>query len=70
MDANEIAQRKILLEIELNELQPHHLIHFIATIFTGWWIIVWIIVSVIIANKRSKLIAEFNRKIKKSVETY
>ena len=57
--------KKILeLELKKREIKTNHFLHFILTLFTGVWAIVWISMTFINSSKRSKIDDEiFNAKL-------
>lgn len=48
--------KKILeLEFKKREIKTNHFLHFVLTLFTGIWAIVWIGMTLINSSKRSKI---------------
>ena len=61
--------KKILeLELKKRETKTNHFLHFVLTLFTGVWAIVWIGMTFINSSKRSKIDYEIYKA--KLIEAY
>ena len=62
---------KEILELELKkrEFKTNHFLHFVLTLFTGVWAIVWIGMTFINSSKRNKIDDEiYNAKLLEAYE--
>ena len=62
--------KKILeLELKKREFKTNHFLHFVLTLFTGVWAIVWISMTFINSSKRNKIDDEiYNAKLLEAYE--
>ena len=62
--------KKILeLELKKRETKTNHFLHFVLTLFTGVWAIVWIGMTFINSSKRNKIDDEiYNAKLLEAYE--
>ena len=62
--------KKILeLQLKKREIKTNHFLHFVLTLFTGVWVIVWIGMTLINSSKKNKIDNEiYNAKLLEAYE--